>query len=98
VGYNPPYLNYCLYALSVLGGESFPLDSCGGFAGDVVDYPVDAADFVDDSIGYYGEGLGVIVCTAHNCLPGYQLIFFRMLDDAKRKVHIKSWPIEMFVV
>jgi hypothetical protein len=38
-----------------IGGESFPLDSCGGFAGDVVDYPVDVEDFVYYAIGYYGE-------------------------------------------
>ena len=33
----------------------FPFDSCGRFAGNVIDDAVDAADFVDDSIGYYGE-------------------------------------------
>ena len=30
---------------------SFPLDRCGGFAGDVVADAVDAADFVDDADG-----------------------------------------------
>ena len=29
----------------------FPLDRCGGFAGDVVADAVDAADFVDDADG-----------------------------------------------
>jgi len=52
VGYNPPYINYFL---CVLGGKSFPLDCCGGFTGDVVNDAIDAADFVDDSVGYYRE-------------------------------------------
>ena len=34
---------------------SFPLDCCGGFAGDVIDDAVDAADLVYDSIGDDGE-------------------------------------------
>ena len=55
MGYNPPYFNYFLCDLHVPDGKSFPLDGCRGFAGDVVDYAVDAADFVYDSIGYYGE-------------------------------------------
>ena len=29
----------------------FPLDGAGGFAGDVVDDAVDAADFADDTAG-----------------------------------------------
>ena len=33
---------------------SFPLDCCRGFAGDVVDDAVDAADFVYYAVGYYG--------------------------------------------
>ena len=55
MGYNPPYLNYYLCALGVLGGESFPLDRCRGFAGDVVNDSVDAADFIDYAVGYDGE-------------------------------------------
>ena len=34
---------------------SFPFNSCGGFAGDVVYYSVNAADFVYYAVGYYGE-------------------------------------------
>jgi len=44
-------MNYELITLNSL----FPFDCCGGFAGDVVDYSVDASDFVYYSIGYYGE-------------------------------------------
>ena len=33
----------------------FPFDSGGGFAGDIVDDAVDAADFVDDSVGNNAE-------------------------------------------
>lgn len=76
----------------------FPFDGCWGFAGDVVDYSVDAADFVYYAVGYYVEGIEVRVCTSHNCLLGYQLIFFRMLDDVKGEVHIEAWPVEMPLV
>ena len=38
-----------------LCGRSFPFDGCGGFAGDVVDDPVDAANFIYYAVGYYGE-------------------------------------------
>jgi len=31
-------------------------------------------------------------------LSGYQLVFFRMLDDAEGKIHIEASPIEMLVV
>ena len=36
----------------MLSAESFPFDCGGWFAGYVVDAAVDAADFVDDSVGY----------------------------------------------
>ena len=36
---------------------SFPLDGGGGFAGDVVDDAVDAADFVDDPAGNRAQDL-----------------------------------------
>lgn len=39
-------------ALIIVGsGSLFPLDGGGGLRGDVVDYSVDAPDFIDDAVG-----------------------------------------------
>ena len=38
-------------------GGLFPLDGGGGFGGDVVDYAVYAADFVDDLVAGVGQEL-----------------------------------------
>ncbi len=37
------------------GGVLFPLYGGGGLAGDIVDYAVDAGDFIDNAIGDAGE-------------------------------------------
>ena len=39
-----------------------PLDRRGGFTADIKDHTIDAADFIDDSIGYFAEQFMGQVC------------------------------------
>ena len=98
--------DYAQDGVCALCGRSFPFDSCRGFAGDVVNDAVYAADFVYYAIGYIAEDfirdfreIGGLVKERGSRLSkflfGYKFIFFRMLDDAEGKVYIEAWPVEM---
>lgn len=50
---------HAIRCLAVPDAESFPLDRGWRFAGNIVNHPVDATDFVDDAVGDSGkQGVG----------------------------------------
>ena len=51
------------------GNPLLPLDGCGRFGGDVVDYAVDPLDLVDDVVRHVGQELVGPVSYTHLTLP-----------------------------
>lgn len=46
---------HAIRCLAVPDAESFPLDSCWGFARYIINYAVDATNLIDDAVGDSGQ-------------------------------------------